>query len=99
MSPQWADLFIREHFSGKWQNKSIEYANYLDQLRRGIDLDINDILNYMLKPMDDFSLTSLIRALDNVHNDRISTLLIDFLEHPSPLVRSSAANGFRKISR
>ncbi len=95
-SPEWADSFIREHFSSEWQDASIEYANYLDQLRCGIDTKLDEILPYMLKPMDDFSLASMIRALDNVYSESISTLLYHFLQHNSPLIRSSAASGLGK---
>lgn len=95
-SPQWAESFILEHFSGKWQNRSIIYANYLDQLRKGESEHLDDILTYIKKPLDEFSLTSMIRALDNFKNDRIKVLLNEFLNHKSPLIRSSAASGLGK---
>ena len=89
-SPQWAESFIRTHFSGKWQDNSMMWAGYLDQLRRGQDENLNDILPDMIRPLDDVTLSALIRSLRNVRDDRIITLCYYFSNHDSPLVRSSA---------
>jgi tetratricopeptide (TPR) repeat protein len=90
-SPEWAESFIREHFSGKYQDEIMTWADYLDQLRNGEDEHLDDILPDLIRPLDEVTLSALIRSLQNVHDDRIVTLCYYFMNHDSPLVRSSAA--------
>ena len=89
-SPEWAESFIREHFSGKWQDEIMRNAEYLDQLRQGNDENLDNILPDMIRPMDEVTLSALIRSLQNVRDERIITLCYYFSGHDSPLVRASA---------
>ncbi|MCF7832064.1 MAG: ammonia-forming cytochrome c nitrite reductase subunit c552 [Candidatus Marinimicrobia bacterium] len=90
-SPEWAESFILEHFSGKFQKETLMWADYLDQLRRGETDNLNNILPDMIRPIDEVTLSALIRSLHNVHDERIITLMYFFMGHDSPLVRASAA--------
>jgi tetratricopeptide (TPR) repeat protein len=90
-SPEWAKSFIMEHYSGKYQEDIMRWADYLDQLRRGNDENLNDILPDLIRPLDEVTLSALIRSLQNVRDGRIVTLAYFFMNHESPLVRASAA--------
>ena len=89
-SPEWAESFVREHYSGKWQDEIMRWAEYLDQLRQGKSDNLNDILPDMIRPVDEVTLSALIRSLRQVRDERIITLCYYFSTHESPLVRSSA---------
>ena len=90
-SPEWAESFILEHYSGKYQEEIMRWANYLDQLRQGNDKNLNDILPDLIRPLDEVTLSAMIRSLQNVRDGRIVTLAYFFMNHESPLVRASAA--------
>ncbi|MCD6337479.1 MAG: ammonia-forming cytochrome c nitrite reductase subunit c552 [Candidatus Marinimicrobia bacterium] len=90
-TPEWAESFIQEHFSGKFQKETMMWADYLDQLRKGQTENLNDILTDMIRPLDEVTLSAMIRSLQNIHDERVIPLLLYFVKMPSPLVRSSAA--------
>ncbi|MCK5817185.1 MAG: ammonia-forming cytochrome c nitrite reductase subunit c552 [Candidatus Marinimicrobia bacterium] len=90
-SSEWSELFIQEHFSGKFQKETMMWANYLDQLRNGNTDNLNDILPDMLLPTNEVIQSAMIRSLQNIHDERVIPLLLYFITTPSPLVRSSAA--------
>lgn len=90
-STEWSELFIQEHFSGKFQKETMMWADYLDQLRNGNTNNLNDILPDMLRPSNEIIQSAMIRSLQNIHDERVIPLLLYFITTPSPLVRSSSA--------
>ena len=90
-STEWAESFIQEHFSGEFQKETMMWADYLDQLRNGKTENLNDILPDMIRPLDEVTLSAMIRSLQNIRDERVIPLLLYFITTPSPLVRSSAA--------
>ena len=90
-SPEWAESFIRKHYSGDFQKEYMMWADHLDQLRKGNTENLDAILPDLIRPLDEVTLSALIRSLQNVRDARIVTLAYYFMDHGSPLVRSSAA--------
>jgi tetratricopeptide (TPR) repeat protein len=90
-SIEWAEEFILEHFSGKYQEQHMREATLLDQLRRGDISQLDDVVSDLHLPGNEIIQSAMIRSLQNIHDDRVIPLMLNYMQSESPLLRSSAA--------
>ncbi|MHC5017570.1 MAG: ammonia-forming cytochrome c nitrite reductase subunit c552 [Planctomycetota bacterium] len=92
---QWADEQVRQWHQADYQKPVLDIAALIDQARKGDWKNLSDMLAYLQrKDRDEIFANSLVRLLRNNIDDRIGKVLAQLLENdPSPLIRSSAADG------
>ncbi|MHC5155835.1 MAG: HEAT repeat domain-containing protein, partial [Planctomycetota bacterium] len=85
---QWADDLVR-------QKPVLEIAALIDEARKGKWTNLAKMLAYLEdEKRDEIFANSLVRLLRGHHDPRVGKVLVKLLENdPSPLVRSSAADG------
>ena len=92
---KWADKRVRKWHKEDYQKPVLEIAALIDQARKGDWKNLSEMLAYLQrKDKDEIFANSLIRLLRNRQDDRTGRVLAQLLENdPSPLIRSSAADG------
>ena len=92
---KWADEHVRQWHQEDYQKPVLEIAALIDQARKENWTNLSDMLAYLQrKDKDEIFANSLIRLLRGNGDDRIGRVLAQLLENdPSPLIRSSAADG------
>ncbi len=92
---KWADDHVRQWHKEDYQKPTLETAALIDQARKGDWKKLSEMLAYLQrKDKDEIFANSLIRLLREHHDPRIGKVLVELLkDDPSPLIRSSAADG------
>ncbi|MEN8127638.1 MAG: multiheme c-type cytochrome, partial [Planctomycetota bacterium] len=92
---KWADGHVRQWHKEDYQKPTLEIAALVDQARKGNWKNLSKMLAYIQrKDRDEIFANSLVRLLRNHHDERIGKVLVKLLkDDPSPLIRSSAADG------
>ena len=94
-TPQWADDTVRQWHKKDYQKATLDMASLIDQARKGNWTNLEEMLAYVQqKDREPLFANSLVRLLRNHHDERIGKALVKILaDDPSPLIRSSAADG------
>jgi len=94
-TPEWANEIVKARPNGNYQEKTMFWADLILQAKQGKWENLDDMLEIISKEKyDPVVQNSLIRLMDNCQDERKWPVLIKAAtENPSPLVRSSAANG------
>jgi hypothetical protein len=92
---QWADKHVRKWHKEDYQKPVMEIADLIDQARKGKWKNLPNMLDYLQKKdKDEIFANSLIRLLRGHYDIRIAKVLTKLLkDDPSPLIRSSVADG------
>ena len=93
--PKWAEDSVRQWHKKDYQKATLEIASLIDQARKGNWTNLSEMLAYVQqKDREPLFANSLVRLLRNHHDERIGKVLVKILtDDPSPLIRSSAADG------
>ena len=92
---KWADKHVRKWHKEDYQKPVLEVAALIDQARQDNWENLSAMLAYLQrKDKDEIFANSLVRIMRNHYDKRIGKVLTELLENdPSPLIRSSAADG------
>ncbi len=90
-TPAWADSVITQRYTGRFQAETLQWAKYLNALRKGDKNQLNATLTFLASPQNEIIKSAMIRSLDNIRDERVISILLTSLHDPSALVRSSAA--------
>jgi tetratricopeptide (TPR) repeat protein len=85
----WADSLIQERYQGNYQTNTREWADMLEILRRGSDVNPDSFIALIRKQESDIVSASLLRSLPTERNVALIPLLRELSHSPSALVRSS----------
>jgi tetratricopeptide (TPR) repeat protein len=90
----WSDQWVRKWHAKDYQEAILTPARLVDAARKGDWSRLAEMLEYITSAdRDEVFANSLIRLLRGCDDERVGETLLKALDDPSPLARSSAADG------